>query len=141
MVAYQLQKLPTVSLYATSHLDLLISPSNSSALQDMGHYISVSPLVVIIHQPACINIGAICSIAITVKQSLMYMKSPRSVLTQPRASNNISNTNSSKMSHDNKHCLYHPNSALRSSILPSITLLHPCTTRKELSSSVIKTTG
>ena len=57
-----------------------------------------------------------------VKQSLMYMKSLCSVLTQPRASNNISNTNSSKMSHDNKHCLYHPNNALRSSILPSITL-------------------
>ena len=47
MVAYQLQKLPTVSVYATSHLDLLISPSNSSALQDMEHCISVSPLVVI----------------------------------------------------------------------------------------------
>ena len=45
MVAYQL---PTVSLYATSHLDLLISPSNSSAVQDMGHFcISVTPLVAI----------------------------------------------------------------------------------------------
>ena len=36
MVAYQLYKLPTVSLYATSHLDLLISPSNSSAVQDFA---------------------------------------------------------------------------------------------------------
>jgi len=29
------------------------------------------------------------------------------------------------MGHDKKHGLYHTNSALQSSILPSITLLHP----------------
>ena len=38
------------------------------------------------------------------------------------------------MSHDNKHCLYRQNSALRSFILPSITL---CTIRKKHTSSVI----
>ena len=45
MVAYQLQKLPTLCMYATSYLDLLISLSNSSAVQTLC--ISVSPLVVI----------------------------------------------------------------------------------------------
>ena len=57
-----------------------------------------------------------------------------------------SNTNSNKMGHHNKHRLYHPNGALRSSILPSITLRHPCTTRKCLPftynlASVVQKTG
>ena len=67
-----------------------------------------------------------------------WAESMCSALTQPRAT---PNTNSSKMDYDNKHCIYHPNSALWSSIPPSITLLHPCTTQKSLPFTYSPTTG
>ena len=137
-VAYQ--KLPTVSWYATSHLDLPHYHPLTAVLYKMWDTLHqcISTCNNQIHQPACINIGAICCIThsyhgktiIDLHEVIVFCAYTA------REIHNISNINSSKMGHDNKRCLYHPNSALQSSILPNITLLHSHTTRKKLTSFI-----
>ena len=110
------------------------------------------------HQPTCINLAAICcnhAIAIIVKlctwllHSLFFMTMGRVTVFRTYTAQGNSKYIEHKlqqMGHHNKHRLYHPNGALRSSILPTITLLHPCTTRKGLpftynGASVVQKTG